>query len=202
MSFNLFQQTKLAWLAMSLQNNRTLSLLLYRLGLGGVLSHLKIVILTSRSQATAPLNRTPLVYRMHGTKVYLIVTDQERRPWLQDIQAQPVVTLQAGPRTYGARAQVVENPHETLRALMLFRKLAPDFYDALLARLAQADHVNALNLPEIAPRVTVVRLDLDDRGAKLPALPTDLGWVWWVAFPALLLIMLTLLRKKRNVTNS
>ncbi|MFZ4828507.1 MAG: nitroreductase/quinone reductase family protein [Phototrophicaceae bacterium] len=183
---------------MSLQNNRILSVLLYRLGFGGVLSHLKVVILTTQPRASVPLNRTPLVYRMHGTKVYLIVTHQERRLWLQDIQMQPIVTLQAGPRTYGARAQVVEDSSETLRALMLFRKVAPDFYDALLARLVQADSVNALNLPEIAPHVTVVRLDLDDRGAKLPALSTDLGWVCWVAFPTLFVIMMLLFRKQKE----
>lgn len=192
MSFDLIQKTNLAWLAMSLQNNPLLSVLLYRLGLGGVLSYLKVVILTTQPRESIPFTRTALVYRMHGTKVYLIATHGESVNWLQDIQAQPIVTLQAGPRTYGAQAQLVENPHETLRALMLFRKVAPDFYDALLARLVEAERVNALTLPEIAPRVTVVRLDLDDRGARLDALKADLRWVWWLALPALFVVIMML----------
>lgn len=192
MSFYLIQQTNLAWLAMTLQNNPLLSVLLYRLGLGGVLSYLKVVILTTQPRGSVPFTRTPMVYRMHGTKVYLIVPRGNNLQWVQDIQTQPIVTLQAGPRTYGAKAQVVENPHETLRALMLFRKVAPDFYDALLARLVEADRVNALNMPEIAPRVTVVRLDLDDRGARLDALKADLRWVWWLGLPTLFVIIMML----------
>ena len=192
MSFDLIQQTNLAWLAMTLQNNPLLSVLLYRLGLGGVLSYLKVVILTTQPRESVPFTRTPMVYRMHGTKVYLIVPRGNNLQWVQDIQTQPIVTLQAGPRTYGAKAQVVENPHETLRALMLFRKVAPDFYDALLARLVEADRVNALNMPEIAPRVTVVRLDLDDRGARLDALKADLRWVWWLGLPTLFVIIMML----------
>lgn len=177
---------------MTLQNNPLLSVLLYRLGLGGVLSYLKVVILTTQPRGSVPFTRTPMVYRMHGTKVYLIVPRGNNLQWVQDIQTQPIVTLQAGPRTYGAKAQVVENPHETLRALMLFRKVAPDFYDALLARLVEADRVNALNMPEIAPRVTVVRLDLDDRGARLDALKADLRWVWWLGLPTLFVIIMML----------
>ena len=192
MSFDLIQQTNLAWLAMTLQNNPLLSVLLYRLGLGGVLSYLKVVILTTQPRESVPFTRTPMVYRMHGTKVYLIVPRGNNLQWVPDIQTQPIVTLQAGPRTYGAKAQVVENPHETLRALMLFRKVAPDFYDALLARLVEADRVNALNMPEIAPRVTVVRLDLDDRGARLDALKADLRWVWWLGLPTLFVIIMML----------
>ena len=153
-------------------------LFLHRLGLGRLLNAAHITILTTRGRKSGQPRHVPIEYRMHGTKVYLISGWGERPHWVQNLLADPNVTLQAGGRTYGATAHVVQDTGEALRALFLFRKRAPAMYDALIARLTEADSVNARKLPNLTDQLTVVRLDLDTSAATLPGLASNLRWVW------------------------
>ncbi|MEO1443152.1 MAG: hypothetical protein AAFV33_22310, partial [Chloroflexota bacterium] len=91
----------------------------------------------------------------------------------------PFATVQAGSRTYGAKAYLVEDTAEILRALFLFRKRAPAVYDAVIARLTDAETVDVKSLPDLAHQLTVVRLDVNYE-PQLPGIRRDLTWVWGV----------------------
>lgn len=164
-------------------------LLMHRLGLGGFLSRFRLVVLTTRGRKSGLPRHTPVEYRMHGTKIYLISAWGERPHWVKNLIAHPYATIQAGPRSYGATAKLVNEPSEALRAFFLFRKPAPAVYDALLARLTEAETVEARRLPELASQLTVIRLDIVDGGDGLNGLKSDLRWVLPVALVGLIGVM-------------
>ncbi len=153
-------------------------LLLHRLGLGDLLNRAQLVVLTTRGHKSGQPRHTIVEYRMHGTKVYLISGWGRRPHWIKNLTACPTATVQAGGRTYGASAHIVHDSGEILRALFLFRKRAPVVYDALIARMTDADKVTATNLPDLTDQLTVVRLDITRDGHPLPGLRRDLIWVW------------------------
>lgn len=179
-------------------------LLLHRLGLGFLLPPFRIVILTTLGNQSGLPRRTPVEYRMHGSKIYLVSAWGTKPHWVKNIVAHPHVTVQAGPRTYGAQATLVESPSEALRAIFLFRKPAPAIYDALLARMTDADSVRARELHDLAAQVTVIRLDVTDGGTELPALKPDLAWIWGVVLMLLggLVFLGQLKRRQRTQENS
>ena len=155
-------------------------LVLYRLGLGDLLARSRLVVLTTRGRKSGLARHTIVEYRMHGSKIYLISGWGQRPNWVQNLLESPYATVQAGPRRYNVHAYPVDNTSEILRALFLFRKPAPGIYDALLARMTDADKVNARKLPELASQLTVFRMDLTDEDSGLSALRADLIWVWGV----------------------
>ncbi len=156
-------------------------LVLYRLGLGELLARVRLVVLTTRGRKSGLPRHTIVEYRMHGKKVYLISGWGNQPNWVQNLYAHPHATVQAGPRTYHVVATPVENTSEVLRALFLFRKPAPNIYDALLARMTDANEVNARILPALADQLTVLRLDIVDGDSGLPGAKADLAWTWGVA---------------------
>lgn len=176
--------------------------LLHRLGLGELLNTAHIIILTTRGRKSGLPRHTPVEYRMHGTKVYLVSGWGQRPHWVQNLLADPCATVQAGTRTYGARAHLVTDTSEILRVLFLFRKRAPAVYDALIARLTDADDVDARKLPDLAEQLTVIRLDVNHT-SDLPGIPRDLAWVWGAAgftFVALLMLRFALWRRGAKQT--
>lgn len=159
---------------------------LHRLGLGFLLPTMRLILLTTRGNKSGLPRRTPVEYRMHGTKIYVISGWGIHPHWVKNLLAHPYVTVQAGPRTYSARATVVESPGEALRAIALFRKPAPAVYDAILARMTDSDTVTARELRSLASQVTVVRLDVVGGGENaLPAQRVDLVWVWAILAAAI-----------------
>lgn len=172
---------------------------LHRLGLGDILNSLHVVVLTTRGRKSGLPRHTPIEYRMHGTKVYMISAWGERPHWVQNLIADPTATLQAGRREYCAQATLVKDTSEVLRALFLFRKRAPAVYDALIARLTDADSVDARNLPDLADQLTVVRFDVKRGKGELSGLSTDLTWVWGaVGTGALVLMAVRLVRRSTS----
>lgn len=153
-------------------------LLLHRLGLSGLLNRFHLIVLTTRGRKSGLPRHTIVEYRMHGTKVYLISAWGQRPHWVQNSLAHPAVTVQAGNRTYAGQAHLVTDTSEILRALFLFRKRAPAVYDAIIARLTDADTVAARDLPDLADQLTVIRLDVCEGEQPLPGLRRDLTWVW------------------------
>lgn len=176
-----------------------LPLLLYRLGLGGLANAAHILILTTHGRVTGRPRHTPIEYRQHGSKVYVISAWGTQPHWVRNLLANPQVTIQMGRRRLSARAELVTNPGEALRVLHLFRRRAPVIYDALIARMSAREKVDARTMPEVTDRFTIVRfLPLPDAGAPAP-LPANLIWIW----PALLLagtaatVLVTLARTRR-----
>jgi deazaflavin-dependent oxidoreductase (nitroreductase family) len=175
-----------------------LPLLLYRLGLGPLMSLLPLLIITTRGRKSGQPRHSVLEYRRHGTKHYVVSAWGRRTQWLQNLLAHPLVTVQKGQDRFGARASLVEDSGEALRVLYLFRKKAPIIYDAVLARLSDRETVNARNLPDISGQIVIVRLEPVASEPTPPALPSDLAWTLRLAVVSILAFMVVRLVRQRR----
>jgi deazaflavin-dependent oxidoreductase (nitroreductase family) len=174
-------------------------LLAYRLGLGDLLNTLHLMVLTTRGRKTYEPRHTPIEYRRHGSKIYLVSAWGARPNWYQNVLADPVVTIQLGSKTYSGRGYQVRDTAEALRALHLFRRIAPARYDAVLGRLIEAD-VNAKTLPDQSGQFTILRLDLVTEAPRLPGLRANLSWLWPVGLFAVFSmgVLLAVLKQRRS----
>jgi deazaflavin-dependent oxidoreductase (nitroreductase family) len=177
-----------------------LPLLLYRMGLGDVANAANILVLTTRGRKTGLPRHTPLEYRQHGSKIYLMSAWGERPAWYRNLREHPLVTLQQGRKQFSARARLVTSSGEALAVLHLFRRRAPLVYDAMLARISDRDDIAPRTLPDIADKITIVRLTLEPGVSELPALPASLAWVVpsMFVFGIATAVLLTLTRSKRS----
>jgi deazaflavin-dependent oxidoreductase (nitroreductase family) len=150
---------------------------LYRIGLGWLLASASIIILTTRGHRSGVPRFTALECRRHGSKFYLVAAWGERSHWYQNLRAYPLATIKHGHLTYTVSASFVEDRSESLRVVSLFRQVAPAFYDQLLTRFSSFDRVDFHTLPAIAREVKIVRLDILNQPAVLPAISADLAWV-------------------------
>lgn len=153
---------------------------MYRAGLGEFLNMTRIMVLGTIGRRTGLARYTPIEYRRHGSKIYVMSGWGEQPHWYQNLVASPEVTLQLGKERIEARATVVTNAGEVLRVLHLFRRAAPFVYDPMLARMSARDSISPKTLPEVSDRFTIVRFDPQPNAPEtlLPPLPTDLAWVW------------------------
>ena len=159
-------------------------LLVYRLGLGGLLNSLHLMVLTTRGRKSGQPRHTPIEYRRHGRKIYLLSAWGIRPDWYQNMLTDPIVTVQLGDKKYSARGHQVQDTAEALRALSLFRRIAPARYDAVLGHLIEAE-VSGQTLPELSGQFTIVRLDLLTEAPRLPGLSPNLAWLWPVGLLAI-----------------
>lgn len=155
-----------------------LPILLYRLGLGRVFGFIPILILTTRGRTTGAPRYAVLEYRRHGSKVYVISAWGARPNWYRNLLAHPFVAVRAGGQRYGARAAVVDDHSEALRALSLFRKETPAIFDAVISRLSDvsAAEITPRKLPDISRQITIIRIDPTNEPTP-PPLPSNLAWV-------------------------
>jgi deazaflavin-dependent oxidoreductase (nitroreductase family) len=174
-------------------------LLLYRLGLGDFLNAARILVLTTRGRKSGLPRHTPIEYRQHGSKIYIVSAWGTRPHWYQNLLVHARVTVQQGRRQLSANAQVVTNSGEALRALHLFRRTAPFYYDTLIARLSNRQDIAPRTLPDIAKQITIVRLTPEPDAPTLPPLPANLTWVLPVGLIMGAAITLMLTRSKRNI---
>ena len=175
-----------------------LPLWLYRLGMGELVNTLDIMVLTTRGRSSGLPRHIPIEYRVHGSKIYLVSAWGTRPDWFQNLQQTPIVTIRRGEQVLSARAHVVDNAGEALRVLHLFRKRAPVFYDALIARLTSIESVNSRTLPDISDQFTIVRLEPLTTMPEMPSVNTDLKWLWGVGAISLLGWGVWSWSKKRN----
>lgn len=152
-------------------------LLLYRMGLGDVLNAVHILVLVTRGRNSGLPRYTPVEYRRHGSKIYLVSAWGAKTNWVQNLLKHPLVTVQLGQRTQAARAQLVTDPSEALRALYQFRRTAPSRYDTVLSYMID-NTVNPRTLPTLSGQFTVVRLDVTSETPPLPGVRPDLTWFW------------------------
>ncbi|MBZ0285819.1 MAG: nitroreductase family deazaflavin-dependent oxidoreductase [Anaerolineae bacterium] len=165
-------------------------LLAYRLGLGSLLNAAHLMILTTRGRKSGQPRFTPIEYRRHGSKIYLVSGWGEQPQWYKNLLTDPLATVQLGGQRHSVLADRVTDPAEALRALSLFRRVAPGRYDAVLGRLVESD-VNAHTLPELSDQFTVMRLDIIPDEPALPGVVADLIWLWPVVVGAFVLVSLT-----------
>jgi deazaflavin-dependent oxidoreductase (nitroreductase family) len=149
----------------------------YRLGLGDLLNAMHLMVLTTRGRKSGKVRHVPIEYRRHGSKIYLISVWGERPDWYQNLVSDPLATVQLGRKQFSALADPVTDPAEALRAVHLFRRIAPWRYDPILGRLIEED-VNPRTLPDISDQFTILRLTIIPDEPTLPGIPVSLAWVW------------------------
>ena len=145
-------------------------LLLYQLGWASALDWLPLLALTTRDCDTGAPRHTALEFRRHGSKLYLVCGLGEATDWYQDIEAEPVVTIQQGAKLYAARAVRVDDPAEALRALYAFSRNSW-LYESLFARMSSANAADLNTLTEVAAEFTVVRIEPSEDELALPPVP-------------------------------
>lgn len=150
-----------------------LPLLAYRLGLGAVMDRFYIGALTTRGRSTGLPRFAALEYRQHGSKVYIISGWGEQANWVRNLEHDPHVTLRRGARVQHGQAFIVRDRNEVFRALTLFYRTNPAYYERLFKQAGQRDMLDALTLPQIADRVVVVRVNPETGSPVLPPAPVD-----------------------------
>lgn len=146
--------------------------------MGDVLNSFSIMVLGTVGRTTGAARHTPVEYRRHGSKVYVVSGWGETPQWYRNLRAQPRATVQLGSRTYAADAAPITDRAEAMRVLYLFRRTAPVVYDAVLARLSATEGLNARMIPDVADKFTIMRLDLlPDALPTCPPLAADLRWL-------------------------
>ncbi|MFZ4814666.1 MAG: nitroreductase family deazaflavin-dependent oxidoreductase [Phototrophicaceae bacterium] len=151
---------------------------LYRLGFGAVLVRVRLVVLTTRGRKSRKPRHTAIEVRTHNKKMYLISGWGQESQWVKNLLADPTATIRVGNRVQYATAQQVCDAGEVMRALHLFRKTAPAFYDPIIARVADTPALNADTLQNAIPHLTVFRLDITETPNDLPPVRPDLIWMW------------------------
>jgi deazaflavin-dependent oxidoreductase (nitroreductase family) len=174
---------------------------LYRFGLGGLMRFLPMLILTTRGHRSGLVRHTPLEYRQHGNKIYLMSYWGARANWVQNLLAAPKATIQQGGQTFAATARLVDSDGEALRVLHLFRRRAPFVYDPVIARLSGERSLDVKILPDISGEFTIVRLDrLPNERLPLPPVRADLAWALptSIVVSVFMLVFIVFTRSRRS----
>ncbi len=135
---------------------------LVRIGLGWLLIPTPLMILTTKGRKSGQPRHVVLEYRQHGSKIYAVSGWGTQPHWYKNLQADPIVTIQYNGATRCARAHIVENAAEAMRALYMFQRTSR-LYEVLFARMSSADTLDLRKLVDVAGEFTVVRFEvLDD----------------------------------------
>ena len=174
--------------------------LFYRMGMGRLLELFHFMIITTRGRRSGVPRYTTIEYRRHGKRYYALSAWGGRADWYQNLLSDPHVTLRRGSKTFPAVATRVDNNAEALLVLHLFRRPNPLVYDAILARLGNAQSFEPRTMPALSGQYTIVRFDILDGYPPLPTLEDDLRWVPMLcgAFAAGVALALTFGRRKER----
>lgn len=140
---------------------------LYRLGWGGALGWLPMLVLTTKGRQSGDPRHVMVEFRRHGSKYYVFSGWGERTDWYRNLLQNPRVTIQHGARVFAADAQPVEDKAEALRALYLFTRNSP-LYELVFAGMSSAQAADLNTLAEVAQEFTLVRLEPNDESPDLP----------------------------------
>lgn len=176
---------------------RRLPVMLYRLGFAPLLGVMPFLVLTTRGQG-GTMRFTPLEYRRHGSRMYVLATENSVR-WLNRVREDPIVTITIGTRSFPASADIVTDEAEAVRALFQFRMSAPPPLRYLYWSGRNASIMRADQFKDTARRYTFVRLErLPGHTFALPAVPADRAWITALVLMALGFLTAVLLRQKRS----
>lgn len=173
----------------SLRPIARLPLQLYRLGLGWLLGPVPLLILTARGRSSGLPRHTVLEYRRHGSKYYLISGWGAFPDWVKNIERNPQVTIQHGSTERAARASVVKDTAEALRAVYMFRRNSP-LAEVILSSMSSADTIDLRTLTRVANEFTVVRLDPEPGEPPLPGVEARYRWLGLLLLAGLALWLL------------
>jgi deazaflavin-dependent oxidoreductase (nitroreductase family) len=154
---------------------------LYRLGFGPLLAPLPLLILTTRKTTTTGPRHTPLEYRRHGSRLYVISPEPDTARWFAHVQAQRFATIRIGRHTHSVQTTIVTDEAEAVRALFLFRLNTPLPLRWLIWSARKQNEIRPQALKKTARRYAVVRLELAEHPADdvMPAVTADRAWTWW-----------------------
>jgi len=126
--------------------------LLYRLGLGGLIGK-HTLLLTTTGRRSGRLRVVPLDYQQEGDTLYFIAEQGTRSTWYRNLVANPEVEVQVGSRKMKGVAAPLTDPRQKAHVLRLFRRrsehLAERYYG--IPRGASDEE-----LLELAPQRAVV----------------------------------------------
>jgi deazaflavin-dependent oxidoreductase (nitroreductase family) len=134
-------------------------MLLLALGMGRLLRPMNLLVLTTRGRKSGEARHTVLEYRRHGSKLYIVSVWGKRPDWLTNLLEEPRVTVQLGQKEIAAKASLVTDSAEALRALYMFQRTGY-IYEMILANMSSADSIDLRTLKKVAGEFTVVRLDM------------------------------------------
>ena len=144
-------------------------MVLYQLGWGPLMNWIPLLILTTKGRNSCEPRHVVVEYRRHGSKYYIVSGWGAGTDWYQNIQQDNRVTIQHGSQIVDARAQLVENPAEALRALYMFSRNSW-IYETLFARMSSAQAADLSTLAEVVDEFTVVRLEPTEETPALPVI--------------------------------
>ena len=99
-------------------------LVLYRLGLGGLIGKSTLVLMTTGRRTGRP-RATPVNYWEAGGVFYVIAGSGTHADWYRNLVARPEVEVQVGRRRLRAIASPLTDPREKAHALWLFGQRSP-----------------------------------------------------------------------------
>ena len=146
-----------------------LPLILYRLGWGGALRWLPLLVLTTEGRKSGLPRHVALDYRRHGSRYYVVSAWGERSDWYRNALKNPQVTLQLGDQVVAGTASRVDDPAEAMRALYMYSR-SSRLYEIFLARQSSAQAADLNTLADVAAEFTVLRLEPNDEAPALPPL--------------------------------
>ncbi|MCU0475293.1 MAG: nitroreductase family deazaflavin-dependent oxidoreductase [Anaerolineae bacterium] len=155
---------------------------LYRVGLARAMGALPVLILTTRKTTTVGARHTPLEYRRHGSRIYVISPEPDTARWFAHIRDQTYATLRIGDSSRPVRATIVTDEAEAVRALFLFRLSVPAPLRWVTWSARKQAEIQPQALKKTARRYAVVRLEAVPKTVMADVLPPvthDRAWVWW-----------------------
>ena len=140
---------------------------LYRLGWGGILGWLPMLVMTTKGRRSGAPRHVMVEFRRHGSKYYLFSAWGKRTDWYRNLLQHPGVTIQHGAHVFAAEAQPVQDDAEALRALYLFTRNSR-LYEAVFAGMSSAQAADLNSLADVAQEFTLARLEPNDETPELP----------------------------------
>jgi len=165
-----------------------LPLLMHQYGLGGLIRPFPYLVLTTKGRRTGMERHTVLEYRRHGSKYYVISGWGKSPHWYQNLVVNPDVTLQLGSKEIAARAQVVENTSEALRALYMFQRTSP-LYEIIMASMSSADTLDLRTLTDVSDEFTIVRFDVQAGNPALTGVRPKNQWLGPIILAGILMTL-------------
>ncbi|MGB2963573.1 MAG: nitroreductase family deazaflavin-dependent oxidoreductase [Anaerolineales bacterium] len=156
-------------------------LIWWRMGLGSILSHkslggYKMLVITSWGRRSKKPRHTMLSYVWVGGKEYVCSGWGDRSDWYQNIQINPIVTVQVGQRTYTALAHRIDGLEE-------FKKVTEEMFETggdshFESWLESFDiEFNKEDMIAKRDRLYIVGFEKRDQVGP-PPLSIDLKWIW------------------------
>jgi deazaflavin-dependent oxidoreductase (nitroreductase family) len=153
-------------------------LVLWRLGMGPVLGKQMLVLTTTGRVSKLP-RYTMLSYSVHAGSYYILSGWGPKADWYQNIQTDPLVSVQTDKVTTPAAARRVESLEEYKLVMQSLLDGGGDsHFEPWLASLDIQESIDDL----IAKRERVYLVALDPFTSQGPEpLSADLTWIWGVA---------------------